>query len=215
MSQLNFLREKLKIEVFTDKDLKALSLCSNNVALLSMLSRALRAKKIHKIKRGVYMFSENLRQSPVSKLNVANKIYFPSYISLESALSYHGLIPEGVYVTTSACQQRKKKNFKTPLGDFSYDYIPCVPFFIGVESIQMGPAAVLVANPIKALFDWLYVSRRNYGAIDDLEKDLRMDPDELRRYTANISYKELEVLARSYRKKNIDNFLKILSQEMK
>ena len=52
---------------------------------------------------------------------LANTICSPSYLSFEFALSYHGLIPEAVYNFTSATfEKKKKKEFKTPFGTFTY-----------------------------------------------------------------------------------------------
>ena len=50
-------------------------------------------------------------------------IYGPSYVSKEYALAHHGLIPEGVTLVTSITPKRFK-HFKTPVGEFVYDYQP-------------------------------------------------------------------------------------------
>ena len=57
----------------------------------------------------------------------------PSFISFESALSYHGLIPEAVCEVTSSCHLSKKKRFETSIGIFSYTHSPVKPFFLEVE----------------------------------------------------------------------------------
>ena len=158
------------------------------------------------------MFGDNLRRGPVSKFAIAGKLYFPSYISFESALAFYGLIPEGVYVTTSACQLSKKKLFQTPLGEFSFDHVPCALFFMGVESIKGNG---LVANPLRALFDLIYLRRKNYGRLEDVESDLRIDPSELIKLASQYSYNELRVLALSYRRKNVIRFFELLVQESK
>jgi predicted transcriptional regulator of viral defense system len=212
---IDYLRKVMAKEVFTEEDLKLVFAGKTETAILSMLSRALRTKQIEKVKRGVYVFGDELRRHPISKFNLANKIYFPSYVSLESALAYHGLIPEAVYTTTSACQLRKKKKFATPYGDFSYDYIPCSPFFLGVESQKIGIASVLLANPFRALFDFLYVYRKTYKSVEDMEKDIRIDLDALEKHIEAFAYRELETLALSYRRKNIMEFFLTIARDMK
>ena len=206
------LRAALTSDIFCDHDLYIAEIASNGAAILSGLSRSLKSLEIIRLKRGVYMFGDNLRRGPVSKFAIAGKLYFPSYISFESALAFYGLIPEGVYVTTSACQLSKKKLFQTPLGEFSFDHVPCALFFMGVESIKGNG---LVANPLRALFDLIYLRRKNYGRLEDVESDLRIDPSELIKLASQYSYTELRVLALSYRRKNVIRFFELLVQESK
>jgi hypothetical protein len=206
------LRDALTPDIFCDHDLYIAKVSSNGSAILSGLSRSLKSLEIIRLKRGVYMFGDNLRRGLVSKFAIAGKLYFPSYISFESALAFHGLIPEGVCVTTSACQLSKKKLFQTPLGEFSFDHVPCALFFMGVESIK---GAGLVANPLRALFDLIYLRRKNYGRLEDVESDLRIDPSELIKLASQYSYAELRLLALSYRRKNVIRFFELLVQESK
>ena len=81
----------------------------SDVAINSGVARSLKSNDFLRLKRGLFLFSKKLRNGSISKLSIANKLYGPSYVSFESALSYHGLIPEAVYTTTSACFQRKSK----------------------------------------------------------------------------------------------------------
>ena len=83
------------------------------------ITKLLAGGAIVRIKKGLYCFGEGLRRGPVSREQVANLIYGPSYVSLDYALSYHGLIPERVEVVTSVTTRRSRK-FETPLGSFSY-----------------------------------------------------------------------------------------------
>jgi len=71
------------------------------------------------LKRGIYVFSEDLRKQPLSMGFIANNLLLPSYVSLEYALSYYDLIPERVTVYTSVTTQ-KTTTFKTPIGIFEY-----------------------------------------------------------------------------------------------
>src|SRR5438270_12510241 len=88
------------------------------------VKRMLVQGKLLHIRRGLYCITRELGylQKP-SLLEMAQYIYGPSFISLESALSYHNLIPEAVYTTTSVTSKRSKE-FKTPLGYFSYRQVP-------------------------------------------------------------------------------------------
>lgn len=75
-----------------------------------------------KIRRGLYTINLPFKEPP-DTFELAEIIYGPSYISMESALSYHGWIPEAVYTITSATTRRKKL-FKTPLGVFAFFNFP-------------------------------------------------------------------------------------------
>lgn len=84
----------------------------------------------------------------------ANKIYAPSYISLESAFAHYGWIPEGVFTLTSI-STRKTTLFDTPKGRFSYASIKPALFF-GYRIINKEGHGIKMAEPEKALLDFLY-----------------------------------------------------------
>ncbi|MBF0316432.1 MAG: hypothetical protein HQK50_18070 [Oligoflexia bacterium] len=214
MNFAEMVKNTLHKEIFSEEDLKIFLKEKKASVIHSGISRSLKAKDFIKLKRGLYLLGKRLRQGQISKFFIASKMYTPTYISFESALSYHGLIPEAVYVTTSACPQRLKKLFKTPLGEFSYDYVPCRPFFLGVEhtSIQGG---VLIANPLKALFDLIYLRKKKYSSLMEIESDLRIEREEIMPFVRQITVKELEELANSYGKRSIKKFLEVLVRETK
>lgn len=85
----------------------------------------------------------------------ANRIYRNSYVSLWSALSHYGLIPEGVTQTYSV-STRKTKSFDTPLGTFVYQHVKPSLFF-GYRLVRWNDKPLLVAEPEKALLDTLYL----------------------------------------------------------
>ena len=82
---------------------------------------------IKKIIRGYYIFSD-LKLSEEILFKIANRIYSPSYVSLESALSYYHLIPESVYGITSI-STRKTYHFRTSIGEFIYRSLKPSLFF--------------------------------------------------------------------------------------
>jgi hypothetical protein len=208
------LRDQIKNEVISHRDLKALYSQISDASIHNGISRAVKSKNLVKLKRGLYLFSKNLRKGSVSKFLIANKIYEPSYVSFESALSYHGLIPEGVYTTTSACLQRKTKNFSNELGDFSYQYIPCQDFYLGVYH-EPEKGGCLIATPIRALFDFIYLRKKRYSSIEEIENDLRIETSNLRIEIMKFSISEIESLAIQYKKKNVMQFCQILLKAFK
>jgi len=108
---------------------------------------------------------------------VANRIYSPSYVSFEAALSYYRLIPEGVYTITSATSL-KTHQFNTSTGTFSYRHLKPELMF-GYTLIQSSGCPVKMAHPEKLLLDYLYL---NPGLRADEDfASLRLNMDELRR----------------------------------
>lgn len=81
---------------------------------------------------------------------VANAIYSPSYLSFDYALAYHGLIPEAVYVYTSATFRKgKKKEYKNALGIFNYRDVPSHIYPYGIELHTENNYTYAIATPEK------------------------------------------------------------------
>ena len=94
----------------------------------------------------------------------ANRIYRDSYISLWSALSFYGLIPEGVYQTYSV-STHKTKSFETPIGELIYKHIKPALFF-GYRIERWDNKPILIAEPEKAILDTLYLNSHWRDAAD-------------------------------------------------
>ena len=111
---------------------------------------------LERVVNGWYRFCE----TPVSETLLwfaANRIYQPAYLSLETGLAYHGLIPEGVYTLTSV-SPRKTQTFRTPLGTFSYRRI--LPrLYFGYDVLRFADnRPVLMADFEKTLLDYCYLN---------------------------------------------------------
>lgn len=145
------------------------------------ITRLLRDEDLIRIKKGLYTFGKKYRREPVNLEVLANKIYGPSYVSLEYALMYYGMIPEHVQQVTSVVPiPLRKKEFKTPLGYFTYTPIPNNIYSIGFTIVEFGPGrTALIATPEKALADLFYVRRYTVETIQELEEllfsDLRIE----------------------------------------
>ena len=112
-------------------------------------------KSILRIKKGIYVFGPELSREPFNSFVLGNLIYGPSYISLESALSYYGMIPERVESVTSVTTKRNQQ-FSTPIGRFAYQHTRANRYSVGVTQILMDERhPVLIATPEKALADYL------------------------------------------------------------
>ena len=110
---------------------------------------------LEKIRSGFYRLTNRPIQGEEDLFLIANRIYAPSYISLQSALRWYDFIPEGVFTTTSVTT-RKTEEFQTPVGNFSYRSLRRDLFF-GYRLEKRGNFRFKIADPAKALLDFLYL----------------------------------------------------------
>ena len=97
-----------------------------------LVNRALKSGELVRLQRGLYLLADRYRTRPCHSFAVAQALAPGSYISFETALAYHGWIPEAVYACTCV-SYRNAKEFETPLGIFSYKRVPQRTFYCGVE----------------------------------------------------------------------------------
>ncbi len=163
----------------------------------SKIRRLILSGELIPVIRGIY---ETDRQTPGYLL--AGSIYGPSYLSFEYALALYGLIPEAVYQFTSATfRKKRRKEYDTPFGRFSYQDVPDKAYPYGVELREENGYSFQVATPEKALCDQLYKvspcgSQKEMKNL--LFENLRMEQDLLRR----MNKEELLFLASLYNTKN-------------
>jgi len=107
---------------------------------------------IQKIIKSHYLFSDvDIDESTLWA--IANKIYKPSYISFETAMSRYRLIPESIYMITSA-STRRTSLFETPMARFSYRTIKPALFF-GYSVLAGGTKLAFME---KAILDYFYIN---------------------------------------------------------
>lgn len=156
-----------------------------------------------KLRNENYAFPE-YRQEPGFARYIANRIYAPSYISLHSALSFYGMIPEEVVQLTSVTTLRPAK-FDNLFGTFHYQSVKRSLYFgFDTKTMQNG-RRLLFATPEKALLDLLYLNPY-YKSESDFE-ELRLDED----FMQNELDKErlMDYLAKMSNK-SMDNKIKCL-----
>lgn len=146
---------------------------------------------MQQVKRGLYVAGPKIASLKPDPFLLANHILGPSYVSLESALSYHGLIPEKVYEITSVTIKAKRR-FSTPLGVFSYTRLPLPYYSYGIRSVEVDKQhRFLIASPEKALLDKIITTagvefRSKVGVLTYIENDLRIDIDTLKNLNISI-----------------------------
>ena len=148
--------------------------------------KALKDKGIIKsVKRGIYIPGENANMRAPENSLIGNHIYGPSYISMETALSHYGLIPERVYAITSMTT-KPAKEFKTSVGLYSYSYLPLPYYAFGIKNVVLDKKQqVLMASPEKALTDKIVntpgvIIRSITSAQDYVFENLRMEESNLK-----------------------------------
>ncbi|MCH8545001.1 MAG: hypothetical protein LAT61_15670 [Alcanivorax sp.] len=144
------------------------------------IAQWLRQEVLVSLKRGLYVVGPAWRRGELSLPLVANRLYGPSCVSLDYALSWHGLIPERVHVLTSVCMRRGRV-FDNSLGRFSYVTLPASLFPVGVvQEVVSSEQHFLIASPAKALCDKVVLTRHLQvagmsGMQRFLFEDLRLD----------------------------------------
>ena len=189
------------------------SALSQYSGLRQKIHELMKAGVITRVKKGLYVFGPEYNQIPACKEALANLIYGPSYISLEYALAFHGLIPERVETITSVTS-KKDKEFKTPLGRFTYRYLGLEKYAVGIEQVWIDQThPVFMASMEKAVCDYVVLNKvpslDNYReARDFLEEDIRIGREHWKRFDLNTFRK----LNKVYRSKSIEQILEVLEQ---
>lgn len=120
------------------------------------LSRWRRAGKVYQLRRGLYCLAPPFQKVKPHPFLVANRLLPGSYVSLQAAMAFYGMIPEYVPMTTSVTTSRPAQ-WETPLGVFDFRHIQ-VDFFDGYRFVDLGEnQRAFVATPAKALLDLVYL----------------------------------------------------------
>ncbi len=174
------------------------------VALDGLLKRAVQAGEIHRIRRGLLCLDRRFLASPPNALAVAQLVCGPSYLSAETALSWHKWIPEGVPAIVSTSLGRARE-FVTPLGTFVFQRVPQNALFAGVQRVAEpgSPVSYFMARPLKALADYVYLHRCDWQSADPLRGSMRIEEEAL----AGLSGADFEELEGVYTSGRVRRFL--------
>lgn len=146
------------------------------------VSELLKNEELISIRRGLYTVGPKMDLPSPEPFLIANHLRGPSYVSLESALSYWNMIPEKTYEISSV-SIKTSKTYKTPLGRFSYRQLKTPYYSYGIKNIIHSPKqSMLIASPEKALCDKIVLTYNiNLRSIKQtqgfLMEDLRMDSE--------------------------------------
>lgn len=168
------------------------------------ISRMLAAGELIPLRRGLY-----LQDRAVDPRALAPAILGPSYVSFETALAWHGLIPERVEEIQCATL-RSPARFDTPVGRYRYRHVPARVFSIGIERVEDALLPWLVASPTKSLCDTvaLIASIRSQKDMRDWLEEMRIDDlpaldiDQLSACAENYGRPSVRQLAKFFHKKS-------------
>jgi len=168
------IKEK-KLYIFSANNIRSLFGVSA-VAASALLHRYKKRGFILQLKRGLYVFPDVLPPD----VYIANKLYSPSYVSLEFALSYHGVIPETVYEITSVTTKATRR-FETLGKTFSYRKIKKTAY-TGYEIQKQQGLSFNIASAEKAFVDINYLRLMNsQKPISRFNKE-KINPEKALRY---------------------------------
>ena len=131
------------------------------------------AEHIVSLRQGWYAFADYIQQPDYARY-IAGKIYSPSYISLHTALSFYGIIPESVVEINSVTTQ-KTYRCNNAFAQFSYQTIRPKLFWGFEPKTLRDGKQYMMATPEKAIIDLLYLYPQ-YTTETDM-RDLRLDED--------------------------------------
>ncbi len=172
------------------------------------ISELLKNNELISIRRGLYITGPKIDLSTPEPFLIANHLRGPSYVSLESALSYWNMIPERAYEISSVTIKTSKL-YKTPVGRFSYQQLKIPYYSYGIKNIRHSPKqTMLVASPEKALCDKVVLTPKIYlrsikQTREFLMEDLRMD----REILSTLDTKAMELWIKNAPKKSSLNML--------
>lgn len=174
--------------------------------------RAIDAGDVLSVRRGLYCLAKRHRPVGVSRNLLANLIYGPSYISVETALAFHGWIPEAVHSVSSISLDRAR-SFETPFGYFDYVQVRQTPLLAGVERIvgdQPERGSFYMAKPLKALADYVASHGLDWTGAVPLVESLRIDEDNLE----TLRKRDFDELEGVYKSARARKFLSGLRKEL-
>lgn len=157
-----------------------------------------------KLIKGWYIFND-ISINENSLFQISNSLRSPSYISLESALSYYHVIPEQAF-TITAITTLKTMEYKTAKGNFSYKKIR-QNFYFGYAIIpQPKGRSILMAELEKALLDYLYLNPKINNP--DAVASLRLNKEIL----TSLDFKKIEIYLQRFANKALQNRYELLKQ---
>ena len=171
-----------------------------------LVNRALKAGELIRLRRGLYVLANQFRSAPCHPFSLAQIIEPGSYVSLESALSFHGWIPEVAFTTTSVLPGRKAKECQhEQFGLFTFKplAIEAGNFLEQVHREQSDKQVFLLASPVRAFMDLVCLKKVEWQGMGWIESSMRIDPE----LWSNVTSAQLRALVQVYKHKRVKHFI--------
>jgi len=190
--------------IFNERQLDDI-LGGSNARRYGLVNRALKDGSLLRLKRGRYLLGTRYRSEPVHPFVVSQALVPGSYISFETALAYHGWIPEAVFTTSSVSPGRKTVSYDVPsLGGFSFHPLAVqhYRFLAGVNRAKFGGLTSLVAGPLRALMDLVALRKERWSGLAWVFEGMRIEETQLR----SLHHKDFAALAQVYKHRAVIDF---------
>jgi hypothetical protein len=179
-----------------------------------LVHRAAAKREIIRLKPGLFLLGPEYRKTHPHPFVIAASLHSPSHVSLESALSYHGLIPEAVYQVSSVTSVRSRR-FVTPIGVFTFKRIPASHPRAGVKAVKFNDRSwAFIATPLRTIADQVYLQKQISWEKDGLEyltESMRIEWEDLHK----ISFENIHEICESLRDKRTKRYLTGMYRELK
>lgn len=192
--------------IFDETQLAAI-LGGSDARRYALVNRALKDGSLIRLKRATYMMGQQSRKESIHPFAAAQALVPGSYISFETALAYHGWIPEAVYTTASVTPGRKTLTYQTPnLGKFTFHPLATqdYQFLTCVNREQFGKLTAFVAKPLRALMDLIVFRKEHWSGLDWLTGGMRIDEELM----STLKRKDFSSLRSVYKHKAAKDFLR-------
>lgn len=195
----------LRDRIFSERQLGE-ALGGGNARRYGLVNRALKDGSLIRLKRGTYTLAQADRGAPIHPFVAAQALHPGSYVSFESALAYHGWIPEAVFVTASVTPGRKTLEFPaTRFGPFKFHPLAIADygFLMGVKRVSFDRHTAFVAQPLRALMDLVALRKVQWSGLNWLTSGMRIDDEAI----LGLSRKNFAALKPVYKHKAVNTFL--------
>jgi hypothetical protein len=178
----------------------------------ALMNKALKKGDIIQLCRGHYILNRKYHAENMSQFYIAGQLVAGSFISAETALSFHGWIPERVNVIISVIEKGRSKTFNTMMGEFQYFKVVSneFEFLTGVVRQELAGTPFLIATPLRALADYVYIRKINWTGLNYLLEGLRIEREELEAITTQM----FDELMAVYPSKRVLSFLQKLRKSL-
>jgi len=178
-----------------------------------LVNRAMKSGELVRLQRGLYVLADRYRAQPCHSFAVAQALAPGSYISFETALAYHGWIPERVFVTASVVPGRKSRRYENEkMGAYSFHPLAIQSgyFLELVKRVTVEGQVVLVAEPCRALMDLVCLRKIAWKGMDWLLEGFRIDFDAL----SALASEDIDTLELVYKHKRMKSFISSFRGEL-